>query len=429
MQVENSKMIYRGSNELARVYRGTTVVWEPVEKDYTAEYLTFRNVGNTAGVFVFRAPYGAEQYYDIEISKNNGDWIHYSAATVSDRTVNTGGKIRVKGTHNTYTNLQSGSADRYSNMFISGGTTYHIFGNIMSLIYGDSFSGQTRLRSQNSCCFHSLFEGGKCTNAKNLVLPATVLSDYCYEQMFSYCTSLVKVPALPATTLARECYSSMFAHCTSLVSAPSVLPATTLADECYGHMFAGCTSLVNAPVISATTNEQYSCIGMFEDCTSLVNAPALPATALARECYAIMFEGCTSLASAPALPATGLATGCYASMFEGCTSLVSAPALPATTLVSGCYSRMFQQCTSLVNAPELPAERVRYQCYSYMFNMCTSLNYIKCLATDISDPECTDNWVRRISANGTFVKSPDMNDWETGDSGIPSGWTVENASA
>ena len=61
-----------------------------------------------------------------------------------------------------------------------------------------------------------------------------------------------------------------------------------------------------------------------------------------------------------------------------------------------------------------------------MFNGCTSINKITCLATDISATSCTENWLPNVSSTGTFIKNPDMNDWTTGVSGIPDGWTVED---
>ena len=179
---------------------------------------------------------------------------------------------------------------------------------------------------------------------------------------------------------------------------------------------------LNAPL------KTYCGFNLFSNCTSLTTAPELPATTLANDCYHSMFYGCTSLVTAPELPATTLANGCYWSMFERCTSLTVAPEiLPATTLSERCYIQMFQYCTSLVTAPELPATTLAERCYRNMFRYCTKLNYIKCLATNISDSHCTDDWVKGVSSNGAFVKHPNMTSWSTGSSGIPSGWTVENA--
>ena len=61
-----------------------------------------------------------------------------------------------------------------------------------------------------------------------------------------------------------------------------------------------------------------------------------------------------------------------------------------------------------------------------MFNGCGSLNYIKCLATDISASNCTAFWVEGVAPSGTFVKAASMSSWATGANGIPNGWTIQN---
>lgn len=128
------------------------------------------------------------------------------------------------------------------------------------------------------------------------------------------------------------------------------------------------------------------------------------------------------------LPATTMAKYCYAGMFYNCGDLTSAPELPATTLAKGCYKSMFYDCTSLTTAPELPSATLTQQCYQNMFNGCNNLNYIKCLATNISEPDCTRDWVDGVAATatGTFVKAASMSNWTTGASGIPNNWTVQN---
>ena len=130
------------------------------------------------------------------------------------------------------------------------------------------------------------------------------------------------------------------------------------------------------------------------------------------------------------LPATTLADNCYRQMFQGATSLVNGPEiLPATTLAKECYSNMFGGCASLVKAPILPAATLVDSCYAEMFYNCPNLNYVKCLATDISANSCTSLWLARFigSVLGTFVKHLSMNSWTISDSGIPSGWTVQDA--
>ena len=114
-------------------------------------------------------------------------------------------------------------------------------------------------------------------------------------------------------------------------------------------------------------------------------------------------------------------------MFNGCTKLTIAPALPATKLESRCYMGMFNGCSSLTEAPELPAAELADLCYYYMFTNCTKLNYIKCLATSIpASSSALYLWTEGVASTGTFVKAAAMNDWPTGTSGIPEGWTVVN---
>lgn len=73
----------------------------------------------------------------------------------------------------------------------------------------------------------------------------------------------------------------------------------------------------------------------------------------------------------------------------------------------------------------LPATKLEYQCYYQMFSGCTNLNYVKCLATDISAESCTTYWLSGVSKDGTFVKAEDFDGWTlNSDSGIPQGWTV-----
>ena len=86
---------------------------------------------------------------------------------------------------------------------------------------------------------------------------------------------------------------------------------------------------------------------------------------------------------------------------------------------------MFGGCSSLVTAPELPAATLASGCYYQMFDHCSSLNYIKCLAMDVSEDDCY-NWVWYVASTGTFVLEMGSN-WPSGDSGIPPEWTVKYA--
>ena len=339
---------------------------------------------------------------------------------------------------------------------ITGGTAdCYIYGNIMSLVDETGFATATAMNVTEYFTFRSLFSGNShLVNHpdKSLLLPATTLAENCYQEMFYNCTGLTHAPALPATTLADDCYRFMFQGCTNLSTAPVLpattvgarcyrgmfyqctslttapaLPATALSQSCYMQMFYGCTSLTTAPALPATTLANYCYQSMFSHCTNLMTAPALPATTMTFQCYMEMFSECTSLTAAPALSAETLANSCYGEMFYGCTGLTTAPELPATTLANYCYYEMFKGCTGLTTAPELPATSLVNNCYYEMFRGCSSLSSITCLATSgINENNSTTNWLNGVAATGTFTKAASAS-WPADASGIPSGWTVENA--
>ena len=123
------------------------------------------------------------------------------------------------------------------------------------------------------------------------------------------------------------------------------------------------------------------------------------------------------------LPVVTLTNCCYRGMFANATGLIEAPEIPATTLATSACCYMFENC-AITKAPELPALTVPSFCYRGMFTGCTSLNYIKCLATNISASNCIQDWVINVSPSGTFVKNPNMNGWSRGNSGIPTNWIL-----
>ena len=125
------------------------------------------------------------------------------------------------------------------------------------------------------------------------------------------------------------------------------------------------------------------------------------------------------------LPATNLTTGCYYGMFYLCTGLTRTVELPATTLTQSCYHLMYYCCTSLTAAPKISASRIETSSFYQMFSGCANLKYVKCLATSMVT-NSTFNWLSGVSGSGVFVKDANMNDWPSGASGIPSGWTVQN---
>ena len=347
MYIGNSEIekLYIGEDEVDKLYLGTDLIYEKSSgPDYRTMPLTFEIL--SGGTICWKANNSAYTV-TLEYSKNGGEWTSITSNTDTSAPtiiVESGDKVQFRGN-----NATLATNSKNYNTFSGSTCGFKVKGNIMSLLYKDSFAAATTL--QTACTFSNLFYNCTgLTDASELVLPATTLANRCYYAMFQDCISLTSAPSvLPATTLTNSCYNSMFYRCRSLTTALSILPATTLAENCYEGMFGGCQNLTSAPSI---------------------------------------------------LPATTLANSCYSSMFEGCTLLTTAPELPATTLPKNCYNTMF--------------------------NKCTNLNYIKCLATDISAFFCTNNWVNGVASTGTFVKDATMTSWPSGASGIPTGWTVQD---
>lgn len=100
--------------------------------------------------------------------------------------------------------------------------------------------------------------------------------------------------------------------------------------------------------------------------------------------------------------------------------------LNSNNLGEYCYCDMFRGCTKLTKTPTLPAHSANTLSYSGMFYGCSSLNTIRCYALDNSNnPFNYDNWTYNVPATGTFYKRSGSS-WNSGTSGIPSGWTVIN---
>lgn len=336
---------------------------------YENQYLTIEPYSSGYIWIDIPAGFSSSDLTSLSYSKDLNNWTTWTNdgnGTNISVDISQNEKLYLKGEAVTYSdgNVITG--------IISASVDFDVYGNIMSLLYDDNYQS------------------------------ANYVGDYAFAGLFAECTNIINANNLvmPATTLSAFSYFKMFFNCTGLLNSP-ILPATTLAYSCYRTMFSGCTSLTAAPVLPATTMKTY--------------------------CYNAMFYGCTSLTSAPALPATTLADSCYQSMFSGCTSLTTAPVLSSTTLAERCYRTMFEGCTSLTTSPTLPATILLIECYDNMFYQCSDLSSITMLATDISANRCLNRWVGGVAASGTFTKAASMTSLPTGNSGIPSGWTIQNA--
>lgn len=300
-----------------------------------------------------------------------------------------------------------------NNYFSYSSGKYDLKGNIMSVVYGDEFIGKTDL---DGAVFNGEFNGTawrsgtsdpiykylKIRHLKDLVLPATILSEGCYETMFTNQLELESLPKqLPATTLVKNCYTHMFScqngtmsEVTSYITIPQgFLPATVMADSgdsyygygCYEKMFAKRKLNISNGFMSATTLTPYCMLGMFSG-SSINSVPnvLMPATTMADYCCSHMFNGCSFSLSVvnnglPSgfLQASVLAPYCFEYMFAGSNIRSFSDLQHVTTLANGCCRYMFSGLEyPRLNEFRFPSSSVPLApyCFEGMFNYCMPTN-------------------------------------------------------
>jgi len=329
------------------------------QKDYTTEYFTIKALAD-GKIGLHNQAYDHTQYTfenaDFYYRLNGGSWTKYShdesstetinidkdpytysssTASVNTMSVSQGDIIEFKSVcdfghglipgEGVYVYYNEACDFFYSNMNVE------IWGNMLSLIYGDDF-----LNHQEDELPYNLggTEGGSTA----------------FGYMFGP-LKVVSAEHLEITKVGQQSHEGLFYYNTNLITGPKRLVATDLAESCYDNMFGGCSNLQTAS--------------------------KLPATTLASGCYRSMYNGCSSLTIAPELPATTLASGCYQVMFQGCTSLTTAPELLATTMVMNCYTYMFEGCSSLNYVKCMGTNPNSDYSWSWLENVAQSGTFVK----------------------------------------------------
>lgn len=319
--------------------------------------------------------------------------------------VTSGDVIKFKGNNSNFYDIGNSNGT-----FRNSEIRFDVSGNILSLLNEDLYPYLDAIPNYSSYnqsyaydnadlyvngenTFFELFYNTNVVNAKDLILP-TYTTGSCFYRMFIGCKQLITTPSFDNVKMSSYCCRSMFANCTSLVTPPA-LPATTLENGCYNEMFSNCTSLTTMPILPATTVPKYAYQNMFQSCTSLTTTTPMRISVDSYACKQ-MFSKCKNLVNASNIEiynhenATGTVFNNYAcqSMFEYCEYLTQPPILSAPNIVGSCYDSMFYNCIELQTAPDLPAIKPMPKSYRKMFQGCKKLNYIKCLATDLSSLNC-----------------------------------------
>lgn len=225
----------------------------PPEPVYEEMYFTTEVL--TDGTLVFRNKTGITVEYRI----NGGEWTTYTTTVAGTRiNVSSGDVVEWRGTNASYatSHKNSGNFCTFGGTteadFLNSGSTamFNVYGNIMSLVYGDNFIGQTALTGTYN--FAAMFN--RCytvISAEHLILPAMTLTNSCYRSMFSHAHELTAMPDLPATTLADCCYA--YAVEQTKITKSCVLPAEVIPASGYHSMFIMCSDLSEITCLATNT--------------------------------------------------------------------------------------------------------------------------------------------------------------------------------
>jgi len=218
------------------------------------DYLTFEFFDSGGIMFyydVYANPSGITGHtpLTVEYSINSGPWSSMTAVQINNFgwnpqiTLSQGDIVKVKGLNDSYKqDYENGSI--YNHFWVREA---YIYGNTMSLIYGDFFMDKTAFKSGSTDVFNELFNvyfecnGIYSHPTRDLILPATSLVRCCYRRMFAW-TNISRAPELPFTGTAWESCEEMFKNCRGITSAPDLL-SSGIAYGAYDRMFSGCTNL------------------------------------------------------------------------------------------------------------------------------------------------------------------------------------------
>lgn len=265
-----SKIIL-GTTEAVAMYIGSTKIWptnSPQPHDYSQDYFTIESLADSNLIKIGKNK--SPGNINLSYSTDDGEtWTDLTLSAGRDfATINTGDKIMFKGTNNNLATAWDTYYRFYSTKNIS------VYGNAMSLLFGDNFTNNSEFASGSTHNLCGLFYGTTTLiSAENLILPALTCKVSSYNGMFRGCTNLTTAPQLPALYSAQDCYSSMFEGCINLEN--ESVPEINLID------------------MSQTCCKRMFCMSRNSKVTTpkMTKSPILRCPTGATNCYEEMFNG------------------------------------------------------------------------------------------------------------------------------------------
>lgn len=206
-------------------------------------------------------------YDGIQYSRDYGEtWTAYTGQFA----LNAEEVACIKGSRSNYKNAGTDEWETPSNKPIfEASKKCYISGNIMSLVADAEHLSES--------AFQGAFSKGKTAidyidihPDDPLILPVTTLASQCYMQMFRNCTSLTRAPQFRVETTAYRCCYNMFRDCKNLEDVSGIdLPAMILSQDCYRELFRSCEKITTSPDLPALDLELGCYQQMFSDCKKL----------------------------------------------------------------------------------------------------------------------------------------------------------------
>lgn len=250
---------------------GTSAIpvgWNVLTEGYEDNYMTIEALedGLTAKLSLNTCEYSTDAL----------NWETLTADTYTP-SINTGEKLYFKGNITPVANKGVGTFTITKRCNLKG--------NCNSLLFGDDAATNMSLAGKDYA-FHYLFNNcSTIVSVSENFIPATEISNSCYMNMFTNCTSLTNTPKLPATILYQYCYANMFSGCSALTSSIAFdshnsSNKVTTAPWCCGYMFTNCTSLKTGKTPYCETglavNKTSNCFNsMFRGCSRMNRIYAL----------------------------------------------------------------------------------------------------------------------------------------------------------
>ena len=277
IELENTNSILFNGHDVQKVIFNGNEVWTKGGYiDYSTLPLTIEFL--SSGTIYWKSK-GSGGEKTISYSINDGSWNSITADTTGvGISVSSGDKIIFKG-YNLYYNNGDTSSSAYKNNYSFFDIPYdvecNVYGNIMSLIFGDDFVGRG-LSIDNIGAFVQIFkpsnttDGSGIVDASNLILPEGNAIG-CFRAMFAGCKKMTAAPRIIIITTAgtHKCYY-MSENCKSLTTAPE-LPASRASACDYQYMFTGCTSLTSCTCLLDSPSfgsSSGTCYRMFRNITT-----------------------------------------------------------------------------------------------------------------------------------------------------------------